>query len=79
VRLNRWISLVAGLACLGLGVYLNRLIVPFPWLIWLGINQSGRYMVDYYPLLPWFGVALLGIFAGRPFMPGAFVPSLYPI
>jgi uncharacterized membrane protein len=26
-------------------------------------------MVDYYPLLPWFGVALLGIFAGY---------SLYP-
>ena len=26
-------------------------------------------MVDYYPLFPWFGVALLGIFAGE---------SLYP-
>jgi uncharacterized membrane protein len=26
-------------------------------------------MVDYYPLLPWFGVTLLGIFVGRTLYP----------
>jgi uncharacterized membrane protein len=41
-----------------------------PWLLWLGIRQMGRYMVDYYPLLPWFGVALLGVFFGLTLYPG---------
>jgi len=69
LRLNKWISLVTGLLVIGLGLYLDTFIVDYPWLIWLGIKQAGRSMVDYYPLLPWFGVALLGIFAGY---------SLYP-
>jgi uncharacterized membrane protein len=41
-----------------------------PWLLWLGVKQLGRYMVDFYPLLPWFGVALLGVFCGLSLYPG---------
>ena len=66
---SRWLSLGGGLLAIGLGAYLNTFVVDFPWLIWLGVKQGGRYMVDYYPLLPWFGAALLGVFAGY---------SLYP-
>ena len=66
---NKWLTLLGGLIAIGLGTYLNKIIVSFPWLIWLGLPQAGRYMVDYYPFLPWFGVALLGVFAGY---------SLYP-
>jgi uncharacterized membrane protein len=62
---SKWASLGAGLPLIGVGVYLNTLSAPYPWLIWLGIPEQGRAMVDYYPLLPWFGVALLGLFAGR--------------
>jgi len=66
---SKWLALGGGLLAIGLGAYLNRQAVSFPWLIWLGAPQAGRYMVDYYPLLPWFGVALLGVFTGY---------SLYP-
>ncbi len=66
---NKWFSLLAGLLIIGLAIYLDRLVVPFPWLIWLGVKQAGIYMVDYYPLLPWSGVALLGVFAGYTFYP----------
>jgi uncharacterized membrane protein len=69
LRLNKWISLIAGLLVIGLGLYLDTFIVDYPWLIWSGVKQAGRSMVDYYPLFPWFGIALLGIFAGY---------SLYP-
>ena len=69
LHVSRWISLAAGILLIPLGFYLNTLRVSFPWLIWLGVNQYGRYMVDYYPLLPWFGVALLGIFAGYTLYP----------
>jgi uncharacterized membrane protein len=69
LRLNRWVSLVTGLLVIGAGVYVDTLVVAWPWLIWLGVKQAGTYMVDYYPLLPWFGLALLGIFIGQTFYP----------
>ncbi len=70
LHLNRWVSLGAGLVAIGAGLYVDTLVVAWPWLIWLGVQQAGVYMVDYYPVLPWFGVALLGIFAGFTFYPG---------
>ena len=33
-----------------------------PWLLWLGIRAPVGYMLDYRPMIPWFGVVLLGIF-----------------
>jgi len=69
LKLDRWISLAAGLAVIAAGFYVDGLRSESPWLIWLGIKQYGTYMVDYYPVLPWFGVTLLGVFAGY---------SLYP-
>lgn len=64
VYLRPWVSLSAGLLIIGTGMYLNTLVVTFPWLIWLGVRQAGVGMVDYYPLLPWFGIALLGVATG---------------
>jgi uncharacterized membrane protein len=61
---SKWLALLGALLAIGIGAYLNRFVVSFPWLIWLGVKQGGRYMVDYYPLLPWFGAALLGVFVG---------------
>jgi uncharacterized membrane protein len=70
LRLSRWITLTAGLLVLAAGLYMDTLVVVFPWLIWLGVKQAGRYMVDFYPFVPWFGVALVGIFAGYTGYPG---------
>jgi uncharacterized membrane protein len=61
---SRWASLVVGIAALALGFYLNGVKVLSPWLLWLGVPQLRRHMVDYYPILPWFGFALLGVFVG---------------
>ncbi|MFQ5575444.1 MAG: heparan-alpha-glucosaminide N-acetyltransferase [Anaerolineae bacterium] len=65
----RWGSLAAGIGLIGAGVAVNRLASPSPWLLWLGVKQFGRYMVDYYPLLPWSGLALVGVFAGQTLYP----------
>ena len=64
------ISLIAGLLIIGVGIYVDRLLVPFPWLLWLGLAQRGRITSDYYPLLPWFGFALIGIWVGQRLYPG---------
>ncbi len=62
--ISRWASLAAAIVVIGLGIYAGDLVTASPWLIWAGVKQAGRYMVDYYPLLPWFGIALLGLFFG---------------
>ena len=65
IRQRLWITTMFALMVILAGAYLNRLAVPYPWLIWLGVPEQGRAMVDYYPLLPWSGAALLGVVAGR--------------
>lgn len=62
---RRWISLIVGVALLVVGAYVNRQIALHPWLIWLGINELGRPMADWYPVLPWFGMVLIGIWLGH--------------
>jgi uncharacterized membrane protein len=62
----RNLSLVLGVLCIILGVYLRiTVVVDFPWLLWLGFVPSHFYTLDYFPLLPWFGVVLIGIFIGN--------------
>jgi uncharacterized membrane protein len=67
---SRWASLVAAIVVIGLGVHVAGLRSPSPWWLWLGVMQTNRYMVDFYPVLPWFGVALLGVFVGLALYPG---------
>lgn len=68
-RASALVSLLAGLAIIVAGSYLNGIAGQSPWWIWLGIPEQGRGMVDYYPLFPWAGVALLGVAAGKVLYP----------
>jgi len=59
-------ALLVGLLCISIGVLLRITItVDFPWLLWLGFVPKQFYTLDYFPLLPWFGVVLIGIFLGN--------------
>lgn len=65
LRLRAQQAAAVGVAMIAAGGLLSRFAVPWPWLLWLGLPPQGVDMVDYYPLLPWGGAALLGIAAGR--------------
>lgn len=39
------------------------------WLVFTGIHPAGFYSVDYTPLIPWFGVFLVGMAAGYQLYP----------
>jgi uncharacterized membrane protein len=47
-----------------LGLYIQELDVDFFWLIWLGLAPRDFASLDYVPLLPWFGVVLMGMAGG---------------
>ena len=59
------LNLVLGLLLIGLGFYIKNFIVSYPWLVFLGLMFENFYTLDYFPLLPWFGVVLLGIYFGK--------------
>ena len=61
----RFPSLLAGVVLIVIGGYLSRQTFAFSWLLWLGFVPERLAGVDYYPLLPWFGVVLIGVFAGQ--------------
>lgn len=55
-------------ACILAGYVTNA--VPGPWpLLWLGIHPASFTSLDYVPLLPWFGLVLIGMACGSLFYP----------
>jgi uncharacterized membrane protein len=47
------------------GYFLLNVRFDFPWLLWLGFTPYNYYPNDYFPVIPYFGVVLLGIFLGN--------------
>jgi uncharacterized membrane protein len=68
-RRRRFTALGAGLVAIAVGMLIRDRVSTSPWLIPLGINQLRRPMLDWYPILPWGGVPLLGIWAGHALYP----------
>lgn len=69
-RFPAWMNVLAGGMVVAVGTAIYTTAAPYPWLIPLGIQQEGRYMADYYPILPWLGPALFGVAAGKLFYVG---------
>jgi len=65
----RFINLILGAALLSAGIYLEGISFDFPWLFWLGLIPHGFRTLDYWPLLPWFGLFLVGMFFGKMLYP----------
>jgi uncharacterized membrane protein len=59
------LNLIAGLSIILSGVYLQQQTFNFSYLSWLGFVPENLSTFDYFPLIPWFGVMLLGVYYGR--------------
>jgi uncharacterized membrane protein len=64
LNLKTW-NLALGMIIIGLGIYFRQQRVTFPWLLWAGFIPEGFVSVDYFPIFPWYGVILIGIFIGK--------------
>jgi uncharacterized membrane protein len=62
---RRRFNLALGIILLLSGQVLKQYTFSWPWLLWLGLEPANHMYVDYFPLIPWFGVVLIGIFLGN--------------
>lgn len=60
--MNKWLLVILGTLIIILGNYFKLINMPFDYLFIFGLSSDLFVSADYYPLLPWFGVFLYGIF-----------------
>lgn len=60
-----WGNLGLGLFFIGLGTTVKLPLFDTSWLQWIGLMTHKPITEDYVPMLPWFGLVLIGIFAGK--------------
>ena len=66
--LNLWL----GLVLIGIGTFVQLPAFDAPLVNWIGLMTHKPITEDYVPLLPWFGVVLIGISLGRRLLKGGF-------
>jgi uncharacterized membrane protein len=67
-RLGKLNALI-GLIIIAAGFLAMDVETDSPYLFWLGITSADYTALDYYPLLPWFGIVLIGVSAGQMIYP----------
>jgi uncharacterized membrane protein len=63
-----WVNLGTGSVLILAGLTLQHPTFDQPWLQWVGLMTRKPITEDYVPLLPWFGVVLIGMFLGKLFL-----------
>jgi len=63
------LNVLIGLAIIVAGIGAQTMQTDSHLLFWLGITYPGYTALDHYPLLPWFGFVLVGIYAGQTLFP----------
>ena len=61
----RWRNGLFGALLIGMTLLLQGRTFNWPWLVWVGFEPKNHVYVDYFPMIPWFGVVLVGLGLGN--------------
>ncbi|MGM0771899.1 MAG: heparan-alpha-glucosaminide N-acetyltransferase [Halobacteriota archaeon] len=61
----RMVNLLIAFPVIATGLWIQNFTITSIWLFWTGLRPEGFHSYDYFPILPWFGVLLIGIFLGN--------------
>lgn len=64
-RKGYWSNLILGVVLVAVGLWVAHPFFNAPALNWIGLVTQKPVTEDYVPLLPWFGVVLIGLWLGR--------------
>ena len=63
-------NLVMGIILTITGIIISQIHIPFEWLALIGFKSGNYYFFGgNFPILPWFGIVLLGIYIGKKLYP----------
>lgn len=62
------LNLIFGVALILIGTNFSSTLFDLPWLQWLGMMTFKPATEDYVPVVPWFGVILIGHFLGKTYL-----------
>ena len=65
LRVPAWFLLLCGAGAIAAPFFLQNDVFDWPPLLFIGLSPHPRNTVDYVPLLPWFGVVLVGMALAR--------------
>lgn len=74
-KVKWFVPAVCGLVVVLLNLIVSKMYLSIPYLIPLGFKIYGFSTLDYEPLIPWFGVMLLGLAVGKLLYPGGKIRS----
>lgn len=60
-----WLNLVLGAGILVLAQTFRSPVFNNDWLVWIGFYTQKPFTEDFAPVFPWFGIVLMGMFAGK--------------
>jgi uncharacterized membrane protein len=61
----KYVNLGLGIILIFIGQIIKDMVFNFSWLLGLGFMPKNFFTLDYYPLIPWIGVILIGIYLGN--------------
>ncbi|HBF78219.1 MAG TPA: hypothetical protein DDX02_10360 [Clostridiaceae bacterium] len=64
-KMDNLTLLLIGLVCVITGIYIENITINIPYLLPLGFKYRGFHSFDYYPLIPYLSVYILGILVFR--------------
>lgn len=67
---KKTITIFLGISIVLLGIIFSSVSVDFDCLIWLGLTPPAFSTFDFFPILPWFGLLLIGAHIGSMLYPG---------